>query len=117
ARVERLERRREHGRVADRAPREEGDVPDALDLGHQGPEAEAEAHEVEERLDDVAEHALGREFLPNEVVAPPDGDPRGGDGHPFYRGISWRHAASSMVGPGVMAASLAGSPPCISKHA
>jgi hypothetical protein len=47
ARVERLEGRRHHRRVADGAAGEERDVAHALDLGHERAEADAEAREVE----------------------------------------------------------------------
>ena len=59
-----------------RAAREEGDVANAVHLRDHRAHAQTEAKEIEERLHDVAEHALGGELSPDEIVAAPHRDPR-----------------------------------------
>jgi hypothetical protein len=73
-RVQRFEGGRIHGRRAHRAGGEEGDVGHAADLGQHAAEAVAQAEQVDHRVGQVAQHGRDRQLLPDQEIAPPDGE-------------------------------------------
>jgi hypothetical protein len=74
-RIKRLESRRIHRRSANGAGGEKGDVRLAFDRRQHRPQAVTEAEHVDQRISQIAENGRQGQLLPDQKIAPPDGEP------------------------------------------